>query len=166
MSAKIYQLAHEYHEQAVRAKFQLPASVRFNDVSLEGNVRIGDRTYINSFTRIDSGPNAKVSIGKHCAIGRFVHITAKTHNLQQPTTDENHPDILHIEKDVRIGDCVWIGDHVVILPGVTIGSHAVIGSHSVVKQDVGDFEVVGGVPARHLRFNTEHRRYRDDFKKD
>jgi len=39
---------------------------------------------------------------------------------------------------------------------VTIGDYAVIGANSIVTKDVKDFEIVGGVPAKHIRFNTEH----------
>ena len=157
--AKILDLALEYKQEEKKKKFRLPPSVSIYNVSLEGNVSIDEFTYINERSRIDSGANSLVKIGKHCAIGREVHITSKTHDLRQPTTDETHTSILHKESDVVIGDYVWIGDKVTILPGVEIGNYAVIGAHSLVTKDVKQFEIVGGIPAKHIRFNSSHYKF-------
>jgi acetyltransferase-like isoleucine patch superfamily enzyme len=149
----------QYRNEQVRTKFNLPASVSVYNVSIEGNVVIGEHTYLNEGSRISTGNVSKVSIGRHCAIGRNVNITSKTHSLRQPTTDENHSEILHVESDVVIGSYVWIGDKVTVMPGVTIGDYAVIGANAFVNRDVRSFEVVGGVPARHIKFNTSHYRF-------
>ncbi|HBF38394.1 MAG TPA: hypothetical protein DDW50_13890, partial [Firmicutes bacterium] len=45
----------------------------------------------------------------------------------------------------------WIGARAVILPGITIGVQAVVGAGAVVTDDVPDFTVVAGVPAREIR---------------
>lgn len=60
-------------------------------------------------------------------------------------------------KEVVIGNDVWIGAYVVVLPGVRIGDGAIVGAGAVVTKDVADYEIVGGVPARHLswRFSQE-----------
>jgi acetyltransferase-like isoleucine patch superfamily enzyme len=152
--------AIRFQNEALRSKFRLPESVSFFNISIEGNLTIGDFTYINDYTRIDTGLHAKIKIGKHCAIGRYVHITAKTHSMRRPTRDDLHGTHETVEGDINIGDCVWIGDHVVILPGVTIGDHAVVGAHTLVKSDVKPFEVVAGVPAKHIRINTDHYQYK------
>lgn len=57
--------------------------------------------------------------------------------------------------DVNIGNDVWIGYGATILSGVTVGHGAVIGAFSVVSQDVADYEIVAGNPARHIRFRFE-----------
>ena len=155
----IYRLMRQRERELIREKFGLSSTVTFSDLSIEGNVTIGEHTYFNDFARVDSGPNSKISIGKHCAIGRFVHITSKTHDLKQPTTMDGQHVIPHIEADVVIGNYVWIGDHVSIMPGVAVGDYAVIGAHSLVKKDIKSFEIVGGIPARHIRFNTIHKKF-------
>ena len=60
-----------------------------------------------------------------------------------------------IESDCEIGDDVWIGARVIILPGVTIGSHCIIGAGAVVTRDVPDYAIVGGVPAKVIRYRNE-----------
>jgi len=54
--------------------------------------------------------------------------------------------------DIHIGSDVWIGQNVVLLSGITIGSGAVIGAGAVVTKDVKPYMVVGGVPAKLIRF--------------
>lgn len=53
---------------------------------------------------------------------------------------------------VFIGNDVWIGANVIILPGVKIGDGAIIAAGAVVTRDVEPYEIVGGVPAKNIRF--------------
>ncbi len=55
------------------------------------------------------------------------------------------------EKKTKIGNDVWIGEHVLIKGGITVGDGAVIGMGSVVTHDVNPYEIVAGVPAKHIR---------------
>ena len=54
-------------------------------------------------------------------------------------------------KPIRIGKNAWIGFDSIVLPGVTIGDGAVIGARSVVVEDVEQYSVVAGNPARFIR---------------
>lgn len=162
----IYQLASQivawnkqFEKERIYRLHKLDKTVRLAEVILLGNIRIGEHTYINDWSCLTTGPSSKITIGKHNAIGRFVTITAKTHSLEMPTTSEDTLEIEHIEKDVIIGNYVWIGDRVYIKPGIKINDYAIIGSNSVVTRDVKEFEIVAGTPAKHLRFNNSHRKY-------
>ncbi|WP_411895322.1 CatB-related O-acetyltransferase [Winogradskyella sp. A2] len=53
---------------------------------------------------------------------------------------------------VKIGNDVWVANNVTILSGITIGDGAVLGAGSVVTKDVKDYEIVGGNPAKHLKY--------------
>ena len=53
---------------------------------------------------------------------------------------------------VIIGNDVWIGANVVILPGVTIGNGVIIAAGAVVSKDVPDYAIVGGVPAKVIKY--------------
>ncbi len=58
---------------------------------------------------------------------------------------------------VVTGHDVWLGHNAVIMGGVTIGDGAVVGAGAVVTHDVAPYEIVGGVPARHIgwRYSEE-----------
>lgn len=64
--------------------------------------------------------------------------------IQQPT----------IETPINIGNDVWIGANCTVTRGVRIGNGAIIAANSVVIRDVKDNEIVGGTPARHIRFRS------------
>lgn len=56
------------------------------------------------------------------------------------------------DKDVIVCEDVWIGARVIILSGVTIGRGAIVSAGAVVTKDVPPYSVVGGVPARIIKF--------------
>lgn len=59
------------------------------------------------------------------------------------------------KENPSIGNDVWIGANVTILKGVTIGDGAVIGAGSVVTKNVAPYEIVGGIPAKHIKFRFD-----------
>ena len=62
-----------------------------------------------------------------------------------------------IEKEIRIGKCVWFGNRVTIVGNVTIGDGAIIAAGSVVVKDVPKCAIVGGNPARIIKYrDMEH----------
>jgi acetyltransferase-like isoleucine patch superfamily enzyme len=62
---------------------------------------------------------------------------------------EGHP---ATKGSVVIGNDVWIGGNVTIMSGVCIGSGAVVGNNSHVVKDVDPYSIVGGNPAKHIKF--------------
>jgi chloramphenicol O-acetyltransferase type B len=53
---------------------------------------------------------------------------------------------------IVVGNDVWIGREAMIVSGVTIGDGAIVGARALVTKDVAPYEIVGGVPARHIRW--------------
>lgn len=89
-------------------------------------------------------------IGDNVMMGPEVTILTHTHRIDR--TDIPMGKQGSMVSEVIIGDDVWIGMRAIILPGVRIGSGVVIGAGAVVTKDVPDYAVVGGVPARVIRY--------------
>jgi chloramphenicol O-acetyltransferase type B len=64
----------------------------------------------------------------------------------------NMPEANQSRGPIVVGNDVWIGREATIMSGVTIGHGAVVGTHALVTKNVAPYEIVGGVPARHLRW--------------
>jgi acetyltransferase-like isoleucine patch superfamily enzyme len=105
----------------------------------------------------------KVRIGKFCCIAENVKILVDGNHITDWVTifpfefyAEGFPGSIDrstgTERDIIIGNDVWIGMDALILPRVRIGDGAMIGAGSVVTKDVEDYEIVGGAPARHIRY--------------
>lgn len=111
-------------------------------------IRIEDGASFSGFCTITAV--SSVIIGKGALIARYVHISDHTHRTADtdlPIKDQGVAGI----RPVRIGEGCWIGQGVVICPGVTIGRNAVIGANSVVRDDVPDYSVAVGAPAKIVR---------------
>ena len=87
--------------------------------------------------------NLKIITGDHeRRIGTFCS------SITEVTKNHN----LGLDKDVMIEPDVWIGMNVVILKGVTIGRGSTVSAGSVVVKDVPPYSIVGGVPAKVIKY--------------
>ena len=142
---KILEIYKKFRVARIKKTHSLPQSVSLGyPVFIRGNVEIGEGTYINAYSHILSGPDSKISIGKKCAISYNVMMRSQSHN---PQDIHGTP----VQRDIQIGDNVWIGANVFVREGIEIGDFAVVGANSVVTHDVPSHTIVGGVPARIIR---------------
>jgi virginiamycin A acetyltransferase len=110
------------------------------------------------------GPE-KLVIGKFCALGegvRFI-MNGANHRMDGPSTFpfpimggswSEHFDLitgLPGRGDTVVGNDVWFGYRTTVMPGVRIGHGAVVASGAVVVNDVPDYGIVGGNPAKLVR---------------
>lgn len=124
-------------------------------------VSVGDYSYFERH-----GEAIYAQIGKFCSIAANVRINALDHPMERVTThkisyrpneyfkffgiDQEFRERRR-EKQVTIGNDVWIGHGAVIMPGVSIGDGAVVGANAVVTRDVSPYTIVAGTPARRIR---------------
>lgn len=112
------------------------------NLSIGNDTRLGENSYINAKGGLVIGDNVKIA--------PQVFICTSNHNYYAP---KKLPyDGKENLRPVNIGDHVWIGARAIIIPGVTIGEGAVVGMGSVVTKDVPPCAVVGGNPAKTLKY--------------
>lgn len=137
-----------------RSKYQIHSSFLFNGEGIKfygnGALICKEGSYIGSNSTISVG-SKKVEIGRSCSISHNVRMYTISKFANQNFKSEH---LKYIEKDIVIGDFVWIGANVFITPGVKIGSNSVIGANSIVTKDIPDNAIFGGVPAKLLKYKT------------
>ena len=132
---------------------------------LSGNVRLGRRSSL-------WGPNIQalsilhpITIGNFCSIARDVTFQEYFHDPSRLTTyyigrnffGQDVQNEVISKGPITIGSDVWIGTGVQVLSGVEIGHGAIVGANAVVTKDIPPYAIVGGNPARIIkyRFNED-----------
>lgn len=69
-------------------------------------------------------------------------------------------DSTYIAKEIDIGDFVWFGNRVTVIGNVRIGEGAIIGACSVVTSDVPPLAIVGGNPAKVIKYRDKEHFYK------
>ena len=115
-------------------------------------VSIGDNCLINHNCLIQGGKSNAgfIKIGNYVHTGVNVMIMAFNHGFYTrdiPTKEQDY-----FEAPIVINDDVWIGAGSIILAGVTIGKGAIVAAGAVVNTDVPDYAIVGGCPAKILKY--------------
>lgn len=126
------------------------------DVQIAGDASkfsIDPTSHLKSHTYIEA--SGGVTIGRYFHTGRGLTIHSSNHKYEGAKSIPY--DAKYIRKPVVIKDFVWCGANVIIVPGVTIGEGAVVGAGSVVTKNVPDGAVVGGNPAKVIKYRDMSR---------
>lgn len=142
-----------------------------SNIVIKNNISIGDYSYINTGTIIESGIIGRFcSIAHNCIIGPPEHpVNALiTHPMSyhegfcKELDMEHNNYIKFVEpKEPIIEDNVWIGANSIILKGVTVGEGSIVASGSVVTKDVPEYSIVAGVPARVIKNRKSEYKLKD-----
>lgn len=127
--------------------------------------RLENRIYISDTLNIKIGKNVRIhenvfiqgaNIGDNVMIAANVAILSSSHTYDRL-------DIPMVEqKDITgrppiIGNDVWIGRNAVIKHGVNIGDGAVVGACALVTKDIPKYAIVGGIPAKILKYRNANK---------
>ena len=158
-------------------------TVYLKEVVNDPNIEVGERTIYNDFAADPVGfernnvlyhnpvHGDRLVIGKFCSLAcgaRFLFNSAN-HTLGSLSTypfpifwgEEWGIDKSEVASawdnrgDIVVGNDVWIGYEAVVMAGVTIGDGAIVASRAVVTRDVPPYAIVGGVPAKVIKYRFD-----------
>ena len=166
---------------ALDKRFVFEPPARLSELFVRGDCSIG------AFSYAVSGYAYGTHIGRYCSIARDVNIGQFNHTMEWLSTspfqfeqgftfasgdqfpdkakyDATKPDPdlsararRELTRVTRVGNDVWIGHGAIITAGVSVGDGAVIGANAVVTKDVEPYAIVGGVPAKLIRYRFDKR---------
>nr|WP_221659312.1 DapH/DapD/GlmU-related protein [Bacteroides salyersiae] len=121
------------------------------------NIYLYENTCLASNTFI-SATNAKFIVKRNCSIAERLTVHTGNHAMivgrfGSSITESDKPK--GYDEDVVVESDVWIGCNVTLLSGVHIGRGAIIAAGAVVTQDVLPYSIVGGVPAKFIKFKWD-----------
>lgn len=112
-----------------------------------GDIVIDDGANIGFNCHVFSG--SRVRVGKNVLMAAYTYLVGGDHLF-----DRTDVPVLcqgRVSRGIEVDDNAWLGAHVVVADGARIGRDAIIGAGAVVRDDVPDFAVAVGVPARVVR---------------
>lgn len=150
----LFRLIHFYGYSHVRPRLRLRAGKGTGiapNVSLRNGerIRIGNGSHIGERCFLWAGDaTGRIEIGDHVSFAPGVFITASDYQFVAGLPFSEQP---KRERDVIIGNDVWLGAGVVVTAGVSIGDGCIVGAGAVVTKDLPAGAIAAGVPARVIR---------------
>jgi hypothetical protein len=154
------------HEPVQLTKTELGAWTEIREKSRLSDVELGDYSYLMERVQAEHA-----AIGKFASIASDVRIGPPNHPIDRPSAhhftyraamyelgrDDESIFEWRNDQKVELGHDTWIGHGATVVPGVSIGTGTVVAAGAVVTDDVGPYQIVGGVPARRIdrRFSSE-----------
>jgi virginiamycin A acetyltransferase len=102
--------------------------------------------------------HGNIKMGKYCQVGAYVAIHTTNHPMNHLTTYINKNlfdgELANLKKEgtIEIGHDVWIGHNAILVGSFRVGNGAIIAAGAVVTSDVPAYSIVGGIPAKVIRY--------------
>ena len=180
LATKLMNLANE-GARDIHNRVRFKDSLIENGCTINKNSEIAPNTHIYNNCIVNNSKIASYSyigkncliqnthIGKFCSISNDVLIGLGKHPLENFSTSPlfyrinnalkiklvNANSDFQEYQPIDIGNDVWIGTRAIILDGVTVGHGSIIAANSVVTKDIPPYSVVGGVPAKIIKYRFQ-----------
>lgn len=113
------------------------------------NATIGNRSELGTRCLIQ----ANVHLGDDVIMGPDVKIYSRNHKFDRLDIPIGQQGKNYYQ--TFIGNDVWLGANVIVTAGCKVGNHAIIAAGAVVTQDIPDYAIAGGVPAKIIKYRNE-----------
>ena len=108
-------------------------------------VHVGFHSYSGSILK-------NVEVGNYCSIAGDVEFSPTQHAVERFSTAPVLDGDAEMRGPIIVGHGAWIGLRTVIMDNVRIGNGAIVAAGAVVTKDVPPYAIVGGVPAKVIRY--------------
>ena len=140
-------------------KVSIGSGCYLKGVQFNGKAKIETRCRYSGQPKIIIGENfysnvgchllGDIKIGDNVQLGPQVIFWGRDHGLEKNMLINKQ---LPISKPIIVGNDVWIGANAVVLKGVMIADGAVVAAGAVVTKNVLPYAIVGGIPAKLLKY--------------
>lgn len=117
-------------------------------------ISVGNNCLIGEGCRI----RGNIAIGNDVLLAQNVELVSFAHNFDRSDVPIRLQG--EIFGSIMIGNDVWVGVNAIVLPDVKVSDHAIIGAGSVVTKDVPEWAIVGGAPARIIKYRNHRQESR------
>ena len=129
----------------------LPPNVNINrGAKFSETITIGDYSAIGNNAHLQG----TIHMGKYIMMGPNVKMYSRNHcskDINKPMCFQGYAS----DRPIYIGDDVWIGESAIILSGVHIGNGCIIGAGAVVRDNIPEYAVVAGNPAKIIKYRNK-----------
>jgi len=121
---------------------------------------IKNKAYFGDGSRLKVGKNSQIgknsfltgaiTIGNDVLMGPDVIMMSRSHeykSVEIPIIFQGETE----EREIKIGNGVWVGTRVIILPGVEIGDHSIVAAGAIVTKSFPSYSIIGGNPAKLIK---------------
>ena len=128
----------------VKLRTYLPADKSKNQIILEDGVGLNGTSI--------TARSGTIHIGKNTIFGPDCMLMDSDFHVPWPPDDRNLNPGFELDKDIIIGQNVWVGARTIILKGVRIGDNAVVAAGSVVTKNIPENALAAGNPAKVIKY--------------
>lgn len=117
-----------------------------------GRITIGNNVLINHHVEMEA-TGGGITLGNFILIGmhaKFINANHAFDDWRKPMSVQGI-----VPSKIILEDDIWIGMHAIILPDVTVGRGAIVAAGAVVTKDVPPYAIVGGVPAKIIKYRFD-----------
>jgi maltose O-acetyltransferase len=151
----VYSLRHMYLRGILRIGLGRGSSIHMGCFVTGRRIVVGERSVVNRECYLDG--RVGLEIGNRVSVAPQSYLLSLTHDPQSPQ-------FATVGAKTVVSDYVWVGVRAVVMPGVRLGKGCVVGAGAVVTQDVDEYCIVAGIPARKIGERTRDLDYNPAYR--